>query len=186
MVMKRGSGFTDITLSPSDQIKRHIVQLSKECNDHLSKSEENESERFAFAMKTWVFSIMLEPYTDGEVKKMKFDHYKELEKKIKEIDNNENLSEENKNKSINSIRYKYAFPVFEQSLRVLQNSKIVEVEVEGIIDLRMKGIQKRVQTGVGGYSSGVSVSPIRKDAKELEIEKPTNEEEDKIAELPDQ
>lgn len=186
MVMKRGSGFTDITLSPSDQIKRHIVQLSKECNDHLSKSEKSDGERFAFAMKTWVFSIMLEPYTDGEVKKMKFDHYKELEEKIKEIDDNEKLSEENKKKTINSIRYKYAFPVFEQSLRILQNSKIVEVEVEGIIDLGREGIQKRVQTGVGSYSSGENASPIRKTIEELQLEENTDEESDETAELPDQ
>ena len=167
--MARGQahGFTDVVLNPSEQIKRHIVQLSKDCTEHLSKSDNGESERYAFAMKTWVFSIMLEPYSPAQVLKPKMEHYKELEEKIKEINIDKGLSDENKKKTVNKIRFAYALPVFEQTVRILQNSKIVEVEVEGIINVESKGIRERVQMG-DGIVDYKKRTPLR---KPIEVEK---------------
>lgn len=141
--------FSDISLSPSEAIKRYIVQLSKECTEHLADSLNNNKEMYAFAMKTWAFSIMLESYTPDEVKPMVKQHYKELDDKIKELKekkDTDKLSEDNVNKNIVLTRFNYALPIFEQNIRIMQNSKIVEVEVEGIIDLEQEGFKDRVRT----------------------------------------
>lgn len=174
-------GFSDIVLNPSEQIKRHIVQLSKDCTEHLSKSDNGESERYAFAMKTWVFSIMLEPYSPAKVLKPKMDHYKELEEKIKEINNDKSLSDENKKKTVNKVRFAFALPVFEQTVRILQNSKIVEVEVEGIINIESSGIRERVQMGEGivDYKKRI---PLR---KPIELDETVDETGDKDVAITD-
>lgn len=142
---KQYQSFSDISLSPSESIKRYIVQLSKECTEHLSNSLSNNNEMYAFSMKVWAFSIMLESYTPDKIKPLTRDHYKELDEKIKDIRDSE-LNEDNKKKNIVLTRFNYGLPIFEQSIRIMQNSRIVEVEVEGVIDLKRDGFKERVRT----------------------------------------
>jgi len=141
---KQHQSFSEISLSPSEAIKRYIVQLSKECTEHLADSLGNNKQMHAFSMKVWAFSVMLESYTPDKVKPLTKEHYKELNEEIKKIREGD-LNEENKTKNIVLTRYNYALPIFEQSIRIMQNSRIVEVEVEGVIDLKRDGFKDRVR-----------------------------------------
>jgi len=152
--------FLEASLNPSDRIKRYIVDLSKECADHLEKSEDNDKERHAFAMKVEVFSIMLEPYTSEEIKNLTRDSYKNMEEEIIKIKGNDLYNESTKKKNIIKQRFDYALPVFWQSLRILQNSPIVEIESEGIIDFDIEGVKKRVRSSYTS-SPDVDVKPVR-------------------------
>jgi len=135
----------DWKVTPSDQIKRYIVQLSKDCIDHLSKSEGNNKERYAFAIKTKSLSVLLENYTNDEVRKITNDHFKEMDNRIREIRKDKELNDDTKKQTENRIRFEYALPILDQNIRVMQNSPIVEVEAHGIIDMNSNGIKDRIQ-----------------------------------------
>jgi len=135
----------DWKVTPSDQIKRYIVQLSKDCIDHLSKSEGSKKERYAFAIKTKAMSVLVENYTDDKVKEITNKHFKDMEEKIHEIKNNKKLSDDTRTETINRIRFEYALPVMDQNIRIMQNSPIVEVEAHGIIDTNSEGIKDRIR-----------------------------------------
>lgn len=132
-------------VTPSHDIKRYIVQLSKDCTGHLARSMKEKSEKHAFAVKTKALSILMEKYTDREVKKITFEHFKKMDEAIKKIRQNDKLHEQTRSENILKIRYDYALPVFEQNLRILQNSPITETESHGIIDINNEGIEKRIQ-----------------------------------------
>lgn len=174
---KTGFSFGETVLSPTEQIKRYIVQLSKECTDHLSRSNNDNKERYAFAMKVRVLATMLESYTPKDGIEWKLQHYKELEEEINMIETNTSYSQETKDVNMIKKQFRYATPVFFQSLKVLQNSPIVEIETEGVIDLSSKDIEKRIQTGTAHYSSGVPVAPIRGESGQ-DIEMTVEESED--------
>jgi len=121
------------------------VQLSKDCIEHLSKSLNNNKEKYAFAVKSKALSLLLENYMEDEIKKITHDYFKELDEKIKEIRKREDLNKETKEQHINQLRFDYSLPVLDQDIRVMQNSPIVEVEAHGIIDMNSKGIKERIQ-----------------------------------------
>lgn len=150
---------SDQAMKPTEQIKRYIVQLSKDCTDHLSQAYTSDKERYAFATKTKVFSILLEPHTASDIKTATFKSYDDLETEVKKLKDQE-MNEETRKKNMIRIQYDYALPIFEQSLRILMNSPIVEVEAEGIIDLAREGLKDRVR-------QKDTAEPIRK--TELEI-----------------
>ena len=135
----------DWKVTPSDQIKRYIVQLSKDCIDHLSKSEGSNKERYAFAVKTKAMSVLLENYTTDEIRKITSNHFKEMDEKIRAISKDKSLGDDTKKQTINRIRFDYALPVMDQNIRVMQNSPIVEVEAHGIIDMNSKEVKERIQ-----------------------------------------
>jgi len=162
----------DWKVTPSDQIKRYIVQLSKDCIDHLSKSENNIKERYAFAVKTKSMSVLLENYMDDKVKKITSDHFKEMDEKIRAVSRDKGLSGDTKKQTINRIRFDYALPVMDQNIRVMQNSPIVEVEAHGIIDMNSDGIKDRIR----GKAPAL---PVRGgENEETEILDPEEEEDD--------
>ena len=135
----------DWKVTPSDQIRRYIVQLSKECIDHLSKSIDSNKEKYAFSVKTKALSLLLENYMEKRVKKITFDYFKKLEQEILEVKKRDDLSEETRKQHINKIRFEYMLPVMEQNIRLMQNSPIVEVEAHGTIDMSDRKIKDRIR-----------------------------------------
>jgi len=135
----------DWKVTPSDQIRRYIVQLSKECIDHLSKSIDSKKEKFAFAVKTKSLSVLLENYMEDKIKKITFDYFKQLDEEILKVKKRSDLNEETKKHHINNIRFEYMLPVMDQNIRIMQNSPIVEVEAHGIIDMDSEGIKDRIR-----------------------------------------
>jgi len=138
----------DWKATPSDQIKRYIVQLSKECIDHYSRSIDNKKDKFAFYVKVKSLNILLENYMDDNIKKITFTYMEEIKNEIDKIkkDGKEGkLTEETVKNHINNKRFEYMIPIFEQSLRIIQNSPITEVEAHGVIDLNSKDIKKRIR-----------------------------------------
>ena len=167
----------DWKVTPSDQIKRYIVQLSKDCIDHLSKSLDSDKEKYAFAIKTKALSVLLENYTDDKVKEITSKHFKDMEEKIEEIQK-QKLGDDTKKKTINKYRFEYALPVLDQNIRVMQNSPIVEVEAHGIIDMNSNGIKERIR----GKEKAL---PIRGEIEEeTEILEPEEEENDSAFSFP--
>lgn len=135
-------------LAPSEEVKRYIIQLSKDCSELLSNTYGDTNNQYAFAWKTRLFSIWLEPYTEPKIKEFNFNHYKELDKAIDDIKLKKDLNDVTKAQSIAGTMFQYAIPICFQSIRILQNSKILEQEVEGVIDLsnnpgpRIRGEEK--------------------------------------------
>lgn len=169
----------DWKVTPSDQIKRYIVQLSKDCIDHLSKSEHDNKERFAFAVKTKSMSVLLENYMDDNVKEITNTHFKEMDDKILAVSKDKSLSPDTKRQTINRIRFDYALPVMDQNIRVMQNSPIVEVEAHGIIDMDSNGIKNRIQ----GKAKAL---PVRGEIEEeTEVLEPEEEEDDSAFSISD-
>lgn len=145
-------GYADAVLTPTEHIKHDIVKLRSETVKHLADSCQSDKEKYAFAVKTKVFAISLEPYTDKDTVKLVMDHYTELETEIKGIDNNDKLNADNKRKTIVQRQFSYALPIFEQSLRILQNSPIVEMEAEGVINLKDEHMKERIRVDPTDYT----------------------------------
>ena len=74
---------SDMAMKPAEQIKRYLVQLSKDCTEHLAGSSNNDKERHSFAVKTKVLSILLEQHTALDIKTLTFQSYKDLDQEIK-------------------------------------------------------------------------------------------------------
>ena len=122
-------------LSPSEDIKKYIIQISKDCSELFALCFSSIENQFAFATKVRLFSIWLEPYTNLEIKQFNFKHYAELDERLQVIKASKDYNDTTKAQGIASTMFEYAIPICYQSIRVLQNSKILEQEVEGIIDL---------------------------------------------------
>lgn len=138
------------------------MQLSKDCIEHLSKSLDNNKEKYAFAVKTRALSVLIENYMRNDIKQVTHDYFDELEREIKKVKKREDLNEETKRQEINQLRFEYALPVSDQNIRIIQNSPIVEVEAHGIIDMESEGIRERIQ-------GKAKMLPVREDTEEAEI-----------------
>ena len=169
----------DWKVTPSDQIKRYIVQLSKDCIDHLSKSLDSDKEKYAFAIKTKALSVLLENYTDDKVKEITSKHFKDMEEKIEEIQK-QKLGDDTKKKTINKYRFENALPVLDQNIRVMQNSPIVEVEAHGIIDMNDDGIKERIQC----KAKALPVRGGTNNEEDTEILEPEEEETNGVFSIP--
>jgi hypothetical protein len=122
-------------LAPSEEVKRYIIQLSKDCTELLALTYASVDNQYAFAMKTRLLSIWLEPYTEPKIKEFNFKHYKELDDKIQGIRDSKEYNDVTKAQGVAASMFQYGIPICFQSIRILQNSKILEQEVEGVIDL---------------------------------------------------
>jgi hypothetical protein len=124
-----------------------------------------------------VLSIRLEPYTPLEIRKQTFQHYKELKQKEEEIIANPTYSETTKKQTLLKRRYEYSLPIFEQNIRILQNSPLVEIEVEGLLDLDDDEAIEQIQLD---YRTGTSAR-----AKEIRVRENTVSEDDELVGIPD-
>jgi hypothetical protein len=165
-------------MSPTEQIKRDIIQLARDATDHYAKSYEKNEEKWAFAVKTRVLAIRLQNYTPIETRYWLRDIWKEEREKEDAIWKSD-LNPDNKKINALNVKFRYALRVYDMCLSVLHNSPIVETKSDGIINVDLPELKDRVRTGgSGGYSSGVKTTAIRKE--EIVVEQETDQEDDEI------
>lgn len=121
-------------LSPTDLIKNKSVGLMFENITHHSRSIEL-AEKYAFIQKVKDLSVVMERYTPKAARKELKELYEELNKRIQEIRERKGDTESQRNEEIINLQYQYALEVHEQDIRVLMNSPIIEIDVEGDLDI---------------------------------------------------
>lgn len=140
-------------MSPTDFIKNKEIGLMFDTINHDSRSME-QAEKYAFIRKAKYLSILLERYTKRSAREETrnwYDQLREEERKIRE--ENPSETKEKKNEKIMDLRYQYALEINEQSARVLMNSPIVEIDVEGDLDINDADVisivrgEKRIDAG---------------------------------------
>ena len=119
-------------MSPTETIKQRSVGLMFENINHNSCSLDNK-EKYAFCTKTKALAILLERYTPRTAKEEIKEWYKKLGIEIKEIWKGDKTQRDKDVLELN-IKYKYALEVNEHNMRILMNSPIVEIDVEGELD----------------------------------------------------
>lgn len=137
--------FIERKQTPTELLRYDLVKLRSEVSNHYSKALGSLKEQFAFAKKTKVFSISLEPYTDKDIIKQVMEHYAELDEMIKGIRKDKTLDTKNKDANIIKLEFEYAEPIFLQSLRIFHNSPLIERSTGGVLDPRDEGIRDRIR-----------------------------------------
>lgn len=156
-------------LSPTDQIKRDIIQLAREATSHLAKSWDDNAEKYAFTVKVRVMSIRLQNFTPLTIREWLRDKWREEKDEINMIEATKQMSEENKKLTKLRVKYESANEIFDTFLMVLHNSPLVEMRAGGEIQLEdpriVERIRKRKET-----RGGTPVLGIRKDDDDDEEE----------------
>jgi len=132
---------TDFNLSQfnaGDLLKRYIVtQVFKTLDDACKKQETISDESFntSFTTRVDMIESLLWKYTPLELRETIIKLYNDLDKKIKEIDEDVKLSQKNKIINKKNIAFEYKIEVFKLLTIVLTNSPIsveyAEMEVMG-------------------------------------------------------
>ena len=128
--------------SPTEMFKIRLLSLLFECIDHNSKSHSTE-ELYAFARKAWDLSVLLERYTPTTKRKELSEWKKQLESEIKKASDTANSTE--RKKAMGVLDYRYAVEVHLHNQRILTNSPILEVDVEGDLDITDESIKDIVR-----------------------------------------
>lgn len=146
---------TRLPSSPVDFKHRLIMKELAKCIDHLAKSYNDDREKYAFIMRTKTLHHLLLPYTPTSVKERTKKLAKEYEKKIQE-EISKIPSEEGRRKKELEIAMEFAEKLHYQNIQIIDNSKMMEEEVEGVIDLEDASIIEAVRHG----SKDVDARPI--------------------------
>lgn len=142
-------------LSPTDLIKNKEVSLMFDTINHNAKSL-NLEEKHAFICKASDLSILLERYTPRKTREETKTWYAQLDVEVKKIrDENPSETKEKKNEKIMELRYRYAVEVHEKNLRVLMNSPIIEIDVEGDLDINDVNIIEVIRGGKRSDDTGI-------------------------------
>ena len=132
--------------SPADFKHRLIMKELAKCIDHLAKSYNDDREKYAFIMRVKTLHHLLLPYTPSSVKektkKLAEEYEKRIQKEVSKI-----ASEEGKKKKELEIAMEFAEKLFYQNIQIIDNSKMMEEEVEGVIDLEDATIVEAVRHG---------------------------------------
>lgn len=126
--------------SPTEMFKGKLTNLLFECTTHRCNCYNNKKEKYAFAKKVQDLSIYLERYTPASKRKELYQWYKQLKDKIQNIRENNNgndkkLTPIEMEDTIVNLEYIYAEEVHKHNQRILNSSPIIEVEVEGELDI---------------------------------------------------
>lgn len=135
----------EVSQSPTEMLRSDLVKLRSEATNHYAKAHNDDKERYAFAKKTMVFNISLEPYMDKVIIAEVMEHYQQLNKEIKQIKERK-LDQKTKKHNIILKEFEYAEPVFLQALRIFHHSPLIEYETEAILDPSNPGIKDRIQS----------------------------------------
>ena len=100
-------------LSPTEQIKKDVIQLAKEATDHYSKSLDSEQEKWAFYVKSRVLSLRLKGFMSIQMRIWLRDFIIELESKVDAIETSKELSPENKKINSLNLQYNYALRIYD-------------------------------------------------------------------------
>ncbi|RLF43422.1 MAG: hypothetical protein DRN18_00085 [Thermoplasmata archaeon] len=132
--------------SPAEFKHRLIMKELAKCIEHLAKSYNDDREKYAFIMRVKTLHHLLLPYTPTSVKRKTKKLAKEYEKKIKE-EVSKIASEEGKKKKELEIAMEFAEKLHYQNIQIIDNSKMMEEEVEGVIDLEDASLIEAVRHG---------------------------------------
>lgn len=127
--------------SPTEMFKGRLLSLLFECITHHSKALKDENEIYAFARKSWDLSILLEKFIPSSKRKELMNWYKQLKVDIQKVrDQKKNKKDDSitpkeiENQILN-LEFSYAEEVHNHNTRIIINSPILEVEVEGDLDV---------------------------------------------------
>ncbi len=122
--------------SPTEMFKGRLVNLLFDCILHNSKCYNDKNEKYAFARKTWDLAVMMERFTPSSKRKELNEWKKQLKEEIKKIREDKGKpTPSEKNDAIMDLEYFYAEEVHMHNQRILINSPIIEVDVEGDLDV---------------------------------------------------
>jgi hypothetical protein len=154
-------GVTSIdSLSPTEQVKRDIIQLARDATNHYANSLNSSEEKWAFSVKVRVLALRLQKYTPVKARYWVRDVWKKENEEEEKITNS-SLSEDNKKLNILNMKFKFALQVYDMCLLVLHNSPIVETKASGIIDIELPDVTDRIRRTLYGHSD-VKLKSIRK------------------------
>ena len=128
----------------ADLLKRNTVtQVFKTLDDACQKQEtiSEESLETSFTKRVDLVEGLLWKYTPQDIRKIIKELHQILEQELKKIDNNHNLSQQNKVLTQKNISYKYNVEIFKLLEVVLTNSPIsvefadMEVKTEDFSEL---------------------------------------------------
>jgi hypothetical protein len=132
------AGATETFKSPTEMFKGRLVQLLFECITHQSNCYNDKNEVYTFARKTWNLSILLERYTPSSKRKELIDLKKQLKDEIKTVREDKEKKYETPGDiadQISNLEYLYAEEVHDHNKRILINSPLIEIDIEGELDL---------------------------------------------------
>lgn len=123
--------------SPTDMFKGRLLSLLFECIMHHSKALNDNNEVYAFARKSWDLSILLEKYIPASKRKELIQWRKQLKEDIKKVRSKEDADYTPAQRSgdILTIEFNYAEEVHMHNTRILINSPVLEIEIEGDLDV---------------------------------------------------
>lgn len=124
--------FYSYTLSSTDLIKKNLVELLFQCTVHKSKSF-NDEDKHAFCAKVEDLSSYLMRYTPEVNQKELLDWSKQMKQDMQKIADSKDTRIDTKERIL-AIRYQYAVEMHEHNARILFNSPIIEIEMEGEVN----------------------------------------------------
>lgn len=134
--------------SPTEMFKGRLVSLLFECINHHSRAIGNKEETYAFARKAWDLSILMERYTPSSKRKELKEWMKQLKGEIEKTRQDKDLPTPNeKAETISNLEYTYAEEVHQHNQRTLIISPIIEVDVEGDLDISDENILDTIRLG---------------------------------------
>lgn len=133
-------------LSPTELIKNKSVSLLFDNIEHNAKGLKDE-DKYAFYCKTKDLSVLLERYTPKPARQELMDWYGQLDAEIKSIKDDKALTPQQRDRKILELRYKYSLEVHSHNQRILMNSPIVELDVEGELDVNDPDVVNVVRGG---------------------------------------
>jgi len=133
-------------LNPTEMIKSRSVNLLFDCIDLHSKSIDEDS-KYAFCKKVKSLSILLERYTPKSARAELLQWYSQLEKEIDKLKESDNNSPNVVKRNTLSRSFRYAEEVHMQNIRILMNSPVIELDVEGELDIKDEDMINIVRGG---------------------------------------
>ena len=134
------------SMSPSKLINRDNIRLGYEAVQHKSRAYKDPKEMWAFASKVEDLMFRLLRYTPKDIRENLEAHYKEMEDKIANIEE-ERVDLDKKEKKQLQIRFDYAIPVHQHNIKLLPVSSITTQDVEGELDVSKDEVVEIIRGG---------------------------------------
>lgn len=130
----RGGQLQSPFLSPSELIKQRVVGLMFDCIN-LNAQSYNQEKRYEFVKKVKDLMIQLTRYTPKSKQQELIQWYDQMNTELESIKQRPHLTDQERDKELLNKMYEYSLDVHEHNQRILLNSPIVEIEVEGELDI---------------------------------------------------
>lgn len=122
--------------SPTEMFKGNLIHLLSQCVVHHAGSYNDKNEKYAFARNAWDLAVLIERFTPSSKRKEIMDWKKQLKEEIKKVRMDPKLTTPTeRSDAVMDLEYYYAEEVHEHNIRILSNSPIIEVDVEGDLDV---------------------------------------------------